>query len=173
MHITPTISSLSLQNVRCFAEAQKCEFGKVTLLVGENDTGKSTLLSCYKEFARRATFTDLHERFLDRDDEDDDWVRFGGFGSARFHEIARDDADRFELRGDLDEGPHSRIGFAFGARQGYPSERSVEIHFRDSDADRCLLVHRNPGPPETWQFVIDDSSFEIPRPPPPFPEIST
>ena len=41
-------TSLTLENVRCFAGAQTGQIRRVTLLVGENSTGKSTFLDCYR-----------------------------------------------------------------------------------------------------------------------------
>lgn len=152
------ISKLSLQDVRCFAEPQEVELGKVTLLVGENNSGKSTFLGCYAAFARLASFCDLQ-------DPPPGWsgtfnqppYRMGDFST-----IARDGAEAFVLDGTFDVRRQTRVRFAFGAEQGHPSERSAEIHFRDSSgASRRLTVDREPGPPETWRFGADNFSLAI------------
>ena len=38
------ITSLALTDVRCFAQTQRTGLPRITVLVGENSTGKSTLL---------------------------------------------------------------------------------------------------------------------------------
>ncbi len=168
-----TISSLSLQNVRCFAEPQKGELGKVTLLVGENNAGKSTFLDCYAAFAHLAGFVDL------RDYRRGQQVLFYGSrdGPGEFGTIARDGADTFVLDGTLEGGSYRRVRFEFGARAGRQadlSERSVDVHFQDRGGmGRSLSIRRNLGPPETWQFVADDTSIEVPWEELSYREIST
>ncbi len=152
------ISRLSLQDVRCFAEPQEVELGKVTLLVGENNTGKSTFLGCYAAFARLASFCDLRDPSTGRSGTFDQ----PPYDLGDFSTIARDGAEAFVLDGTFDARLQTRVRFAFGARQGHPSERSAEIHFRDSSGtSRRLAVDREPGPPETWRFDADDFSFAI------------
>ena len=164
------ISRLSLQDVRCFAEPQEVELGKITVLVGENNSGKSTFLACLAAFARLASFHDLRDPPIGRPGAFDQRpYRLGDFST-----IARDDAEAFVLDGALDGRRHTRVRFTFGARQGQPSERSVEIHFRDpSGAPRRLAIAREPGPPETWRVAADDFSLAIPHADLSYREIST
>ena len=44
----PYPDELLLQDVRCFQGAQRARLRPITLLVGENSTGKTTLLGCYR-----------------------------------------------------------------------------------------------------------------------------
>ena len=164
------ISRLSLQDVRCFAEPQEVELGKITLLVGENNSGKSTFLGCLAAFARLASFHDLHDPPIGRPGPFDQWpYRLGDFST-----IARDDAEAFVLDGALDGRQHTRVRFTFGARQGHPSERSAEIHFREpSGAPRRLAIVREPGPPEIWRVRADDFSLPIPHADLSYHEVST
>ena len=39
---------LTLCDVRCFQDAQRGNLRPITLLVGENSTGKTTFLGCYR-----------------------------------------------------------------------------------------------------------------------------
>ena len=43
----PHFNSLSLENVRCFKDVQIGKLSPITLLIGENSTGKSTFLGCF------------------------------------------------------------------------------------------------------------------------------
>lgn len=55
-----SISKFGVENVRCFGEYQPLIVRPMTLIVGENSTGKTTLLACFDSllgyFARKATF---------------------------------------------------------------------------------------------------------------------
>lgn len=55
-----SISKFGVENVRCFGEYQSLIVRPMTLLVGENSTGKTTLLACFDSllgyFARKAAF---------------------------------------------------------------------------------------------------------------------
>ena len=46
------VTKFTLKNVRCFAGEQSIDIRPITLLVGENSTGKSTVLGCYDTFFR-------------------------------------------------------------------------------------------------------------------------
>ncbi len=54
MHCFPT--ALSLTDVRCFSGHQRAVLRPITLLVGENSTGKSTFLGCYTVLNRLFQF---------------------------------------------------------------------------------------------------------------------
>ena len=164
------ISSLRLQDVRCFAKPQEIKFGKVTLLVGENNSGKSTFLGCYAAFARLASLCDL------RDPRSDQPGLFDRqpYCMGDFSTIARDDAKAFVLAGALDARRHTRLQFTFGARRRHPSERSIEIHFHDRGGkSRRLAIRREPGSPEMWRFHADDVLLAIPQTELSYTEIST
>ena len=164
------ISRLSLQDVRCFAEPQEVELGKITLLVGENNSGKSTFLGCLAAFARLASFHDLRDPPIGRPGRFDQWpYRLGDFST-----IVRDDTEAFVLDGTLDGGQHTRVRFTFDSRQDHPSERSVEVHFRDAGGvPRRLAVVREPGPPEMWRMGAADFSLAISHADLSYREIST
>ena len=44
------VTKFTLKDVRCFAGEQSVDIRPITLLVGENSTGKSTVLGCYDAF---------------------------------------------------------------------------------------------------------------------------
>ena len=94
-------SEFMLTDVRCFAGEQRARLRPITLLVGENSTGKTTFLGCYSV---------LHRLF--------EWPRFPGseldfnrepFSMGSFRDIvrakrtSRDSVQKFGLG--LDDGP--------------------------------------------------------------------
>ena len=54
---------LTLQDVRCFEGEQRGSLRPITLLVGENSTGKTTFLGCYHVLHRLLPGSDF-ERVL-------------------------------------------------------------------------------------------------------------
>ena len=58
-------TELILRDVRCFGGEQRVPLRPITLLVGENSTGKTTVLGCYaamrRLLSRRDTFTFVNE----------------------------------------------------------------------------------------------------------------
>ena len=51
-----TIQTFTLKDVRCFADKQKFNIRPLTLLVGENSTGKSTVLGCIQTLSDYFSF---------------------------------------------------------------------------------------------------------------------
>ena len=71
---------LILQDVRCFQDEQRGRLRPITLLVGENSTGKTTFLGCYRVLHR--TFSELWmAEFLDFNEEP--------FAMGSFRDIVR------------------------------------------------------------------------------------
>lgn len=50
-----TITQFTMEEVRCFAERQEFEIRPLTFLVGENSTGKTTMLACFHILAKCLT----------------------------------------------------------------------------------------------------------------------
>ena len=155
------IVRLSLQNVRCLGDTQSVDMGKITLLVGENSTGKSTFLGCCNAFSRLASLRDLRDPGPGTSNcFDEEPFSMGGFRT-----IARHGADAFSLDGSFQEHCHTMIGFTFSAdRNGHPSESRfrVELPARDG-LERHLSVTRVPESPERWRFEGDRFDVDIPR----------
>jgi ABC-type branched-subunit amino acid transport system ATPase component len=62
------LNSLEIQRFRCFRELRIEHLGRVNLIVGKNNVGKSTLLEALRLFARPASFADLLEIFAARNE---------------------------------------------------------------------------------------------------------
>ncbi len=88
------ITSLTLKDVRCFEGEHTGKTPRVTLLVGENSTGKSSFLGCYQAFARVANFVDDGRHGRNRFDE-------APFHMGSFESIARFSANEFVIEGEL------------------------------------------------------------------------
>ena len=120
------ITNIELENVRCFADRQSARTGRVTLLVGENGSGKSTFLGCYKAVAKLAALHDLAE------DNHFDAAPFymGGFAS-----IARRDATAFTVGARFADHCHESIAFTFRPdRNGnLPVDREMKLCYRGNN----------------------------------------
>ena len=155
------IVRLSLQNVRCLGDTQSVDMGKITLLVGENSTGKSTFLGCCNAFSRLASLRDLRDPGPGTSNcFDDEPFSMGGFRT-----IARHGADAFSLDGSFQEHCHTMIGFTFSAdRNGHPSESRFRVELPACDGlERHLSVTRVPESPERWRFEGDRFDVDIPQ----------
>ena len=62
------LNSLEIQQFRCFRELRIGHLGRVNLIVGKNNVGKSTLLEALQLFARPGSLADLLEILLARDE---------------------------------------------------------------------------------------------------------
>ena len=111
---------LILEDVRCFQGTQRGHLRPITLLVGENSTGKTTFLGCYRILHRVLSKQDvnINER-LDFNEEP--------FSMGSFHDIVR-----------LRRGPSGRIdefklGFTIAPHNGVPPyEISIAVAEKDS-----------------------------------------
>ena len=89
---------LTLQDVRCFQGKQRGRLRPITLLVGENSTGKTTFLGCYHVLRRLLPGSDF-ERMPDFNEEP--------FAMGSFRDIARSGR---RPSGRIDE---FKLGFSF------------------------------------------------------------
>ena len=112
---------LILQDVRCFQDEQRGRLRPITLLVGENSTGKTTFLGCYRVLHRMFSGPGIGE-FLDFNEEP--------FAMGSFRDIVR---SRRGPSGRIDE---FRIGFRVGQAPDdvmSPYELSVTFHEQGSE----------------------------------------
>src|SRR5262249_16354634 len=73
------LNSLEIQRFRCFRELRIEHLGRVNLIVGKNNVGKSTMLEALRLFARPASLADLVDILVSRNEilrtEATDWNR--------------------------------------------------------------------------------------------------
>lgn len=120
-------AELILQDVRCFAGEQRARVRPITLLVGENSTGKTTFLGCYGALHRMLSGVGLIDELSDFNEEP--------FAMGSFRDIVR-----------LRRGPEGRIkefrlGFALDGPVDPPGER-LTATFREEGSQPIVASLR-------------------------------
>jgi len=119
------IAELRIGNVRCFDGDQSVTTRRITLLVGENNAGKSTALGCYHALSKIARL-DEPDRLKYFDDSP--------FCMGTFDTIARLGSSSFTLGGSFEDHLHTNIACDFMlGRHGMPSEQRVQIEFMKTE----------------------------------------
>ena len=126
-----SITELALQNVRCFEESQSARLNRITILVGENSSGKSTFMGCYKTFAKLSNLNDLG----DTNHFDDQPFHMGSFDT-----IVRSGQKAFTLAGRFEGHCYTSTSYTFKAdANATPSEQRVRLEFEGPDGAPQLL----------------------------------
>lgn len=161
-------SEFLLQDVRCFDGTQRARLRPITLLVGENSTGKTTFLGCYRALHRLLS----ERRFSgDRLDFNQEPFSMGSFRDIVRSRRGRDGRiDEFKLgltvappKG-MDAPPYP-VSVTFSEQGSQPLVSSVFLQFssdsflemRRRDADRLIL--KIPGAETEVDFPFDDWVF--------------
>ena len=124
-----------LQDVRCFQDEQRGRLRPITLLVGENSTGKTTFLGCYRVLHRMFSGPGIGES-LDFNEEP--------FAMGSFRDIVRSRRgpggriDEFKIGLWIDQAPDDvmppyELSVAFRGKGSEPVASSLRFQF-DSDA---------------------------------------
>ncbi len=143
------IRELILEDVRCFQGTQRGCLRPITLLVGENSTGKTTFLGCYRV---------LHQVLSRQDVNTDEWLDFNEepFSMGSFHDIVRSRRgpsgriDEFKLGFTVEPRnrvPPYEISVAFSEKGSQPVVASLRYQFnaesflalRRGDSDKIVL----------------------------------
>lgn len=90
MHSEHWPSEISIESVRCFQRVHTVQIRPVTLLVGENSTGKTTLLACYSLLHRMFHTDSLPSRVEEYD------FNAAPFNMGSYRDIARIDPEKHE-----------------------------------------------------------------------------
>ena len=126
---------LILQDVRCFQDEQRGRLRPITLLVGENSTGKTTFLGCYRVLHRMFSRRGVDE-FLDFNEEPFAMGSFRDIVRSRRGPSGRIDEFRIGLRVDPEPddvmSPYE-FSVAFHEKGSEPVASSLRFQF-DSDA---------------------------------------
>ena len=139
------IRRLALRDVRCFAGEVSGEVRRVTLLVGDNSTGKSTFLGCFRAFFDLARLWRLDDaNYFDRAP-----FRLGGFDT-----IARRGVGRFSVAGDLRGPVHDRLAVTFGKGERPDlREQTLALRVPNGSGGRDELRIERVGAPEKWRLA--------------------
>ena len=154
------ITSLALTDVRCFARTQRTELPRITLLVGENSTGKSTFLGCALAIARVSDLADLS----DKNPFDDRPFSMGGFQT-----IAHSGASKFGIEATLEGHRYNRVRVVYDCGPGgEPRERELELSLSTESGQPGVFRVTRPrlprsGGPEMWRVAGPEFEFEFPQ----------
>ncbi len=136
-------TELILRDVRCFGGEQRVPLRPITLLVGENSTGKTTLLGCYaatcRMLSRRDIFTFVNEPDFNEEP----------FAMGSFRDIVRSRRGR---NGRISE---FKLGFGFDAEQSGLAYRALTVTLLESGSQPVV---------SSLRFEVgDDSYLELQR----------
>ena len=159
------ITDLRLRDVRCFAGEQTATLGRITLLVGENSSGKSTFLGCYKALSTLANLVEYEESKL-----------FNGppFYMGTFETIARSGSPNFSLGGSFAGHCHSGALFEFtSGKLGTPVEQRVLLEFVGAGGEKETLSIERLSDPDALRFSASSFRFDLPRSEISYAQVST
>lgn len=161
------MKALAVEGVRCFRERQPIPIRPVTLLVGENSSGKSTVLSMVRaawDVAFGATEPDFNEQPFD----------LGGFDAiAHYHGGQAKRAHEFVIEGTFDVPLGTRgtrivertVRGTFLERAGQPflsewiaKEGSLEMQIETADDQQVRVIAKRRG-----AIVLDERISKLPR----------
>lgn len=145
--MTAGITKVSVKGIRCLEEEQAVTLPRVTLLVGENSTGKTTFLACCRALAELASNTRTPYQPFGRGDPP---------SLERFSQIAHNRNRSFELGGHVGEIDIS-LRFADGARDN-PTEQSGRVCAPEVGEMRFDKV----GKAGTWRLAGPTFTFDLP-----------
>ena len=121
-------TELILQDVRCFEGEQHARLRPITLLVGENSTGKTTFLGCYAALHRMLAGPGYIDELPDFNEEP--------FAMGSFRDIVR---SRLGPSGSIKE---FKLGFAFSAQSDGPSYNQLAVTFCEEGSQPILASAR-------------------------------
>ena len=136
-------TELILQDVRCFGGEQRVPLRPITLLVGENSTGKTTLLGCYAALHRVLPGRDIFT-FINEPDFNEE-----PFAMGSFRDIVR------SRRGRSGRISEFKLGFGFDAEQSGFAYRELTVTLLESGSQPVVSSLR--------LEVGDDSYLELQR----------
>lgn len=154
------ITSLALSDVRCFAGMQRTGLPRVTVLVGENSTGKSTFLGCARAIARLSDLADLS----DNNPFDDP-----PFSMGDFETIAHSGASKFAIEATLEGHRYDRVRVVYDrGPEGEPRERELELSLSPESGQPGVFHVTRPRSPrsgsaEMWRVAGPEFEFEFPQ----------
>lgn len=154
-----TISELTLSGIRCFAEPQRIRLSKVTLFVGENNTGKTTALGCLAAFSEFVHLHDLPDPFNATGVFDRPPYQMGGFAT-----IARQGESSFTVSGVLNRFPWQSVQIVFDDHGGVVQEKEFAIEYRTSDGRARRLAISREDRESNWVIAFDHETFSFPEP---------
>ena len=141
-------SEFMLTDVRCFAGEQRARLRPITLLVGENSTGKTTFLGCYSVLHR------LFDWFRLRDSDPD--FNSEPFLMGSFRDIVR------RRRSPKDRIHSFRIGVTVGSSEnGHGQSNSINVTFSESGSQPYISNIRYMFTPSNFLELIFEEDQKL------------
>ena len=150
------LTELVIQDVRCFQGEQRGRLKPITLLVGENSTGKTTFLGCYKVLAELLLSTHARPRRFDFEPD----FNNEPFSMGSFRDIVRSRRgpggriDEFKL-GMTFDGPKEKVGCrilaTFIKDEPQPAVLSLRFQF---DEGRYFELKQPPKEKTTEKTIL-------------------
>lgn len=161
------ITKLRLRDIRCFEGEQSADVSRITLLVGENSSGKSTFMGCYQALSILANMNDIRDaNHFDREP----------FFMGPFDTIACSGKETFSLGGNFEGHCHTRADFSFVKGDGFPLESGVKLEYRDDSSEGgqgFLNVFRLDNGKEIFRCDGPGFRFNLDRPEISYSQISS
>lgn len=154
------ITSLALTDIRCFAQTQRTGLPRITVLVGENSTGKSTFLGCVRIISHLSDLVNLS----DENPFDDPPFSMGGFET-----VVHSGASKFAVEATFESHRYDRVRVVYDRGPGgEPRERELELSLsaeRGQSGVFRVTRPRSPrsGGPEIWRVAGPEFEFEFPQ----------
>ena len=148
-------TELILQDVRCFGGEHRVQLRPITLLVGENSTGKTTLLGCYAALHRMFALSRL-ALFSDFNEEPFSMGSFRDIVRSRRGPSGRINEFKLGLRVETEQSGLSYHDFTatFGESGSQPVVSSLRLGVND---DVCLELR----PTETGGCALEVPGFAV------------
>lgn len=127
------ITEFNLRDVRCFEGAQSARLARITCLVGENGSGKSSFLGCYRTLAKMANLFDLSE---------DNHFDGEPFSLGTFGTIVRQGKSDFGVGANFEGHCHDRLSLTFRAESAgsdSPLDCILDLAYRGAHGDSRTL----------------------------------
>jgi len=145
-----SLDRISITNVRCFESGHSIELPRITVVIGENSTGKTTLLGCCSAFARLIS----NQNALEYDP-----FNIYPFRMGNFDNIIRINYKSFSVGGSAN---NIDFDFQFCERKGKIFEHNVKV--KPSDLDQLTIFQNEitggftmTTPPLRLKFLLNIS----------------
>lgn len=150
------VTSLSLENVRCFSGEQRVTCPRITLLVGENSAGKSTFLGCLNGLVHLANLNELDDRA--------NYFNHQPFFMDNFKNIVRSGCRSFSVGLGFENTSINRLKIEFEAGVGnLLREKALEIDMTNSlpKVDAALRISRKTQRDNIEHWCFESPGFEF------------
>ena len=155
------INEIHIKNIRGFKGLNKVKVKRLTILVGENSSGKTTFLGAYNALAQL-----LYEKSMDADYNPFNKRPFD-FGA--FSNISYKKSKEFLLGGSVSiKKEKLDVQYTFNSKssklddlQALPTEKSVKIEFNSGDLGKVLVNIEKESDGSIWKVIGNNHHFKF------------